>query len=173
MKSAWLFAFTCLFTATCSIAENPGKPNDVVPQPAGAAKLEFSQPQTVTNVGAGAMLAGRFDCGNDGSVYVLLQGNVAGTNADPVSQDGLALLGVHPDGAVKSFPWWAVPEFSGISMPQSVFVGNEHVYVLVRGGSVSEQQEHAAQSQLVLKFDTKGNAGVSVQVPRQAEQAAA
>jgi len=157
MKSAWCLALACLIATRCAISQELGRVTDAAPKVVPTASFEFSKPQAIANVGADAMLAGRFDCGSNGSVYALVQGKVSGSNADPERQDGVALLGVHPDAAITSFPWWSVSGFAEISIPRSVFVGNGHVYLLVTAKRDSEQQEHIGRSFLILKFDTNGN----------------
>ena len=157
MKMALLFTFAFLVAANCAMAQDRGKVDDAAPMPVRISRLEFSRPKTIANVGSDAAYLENFRCANDGSAYIFVNGTVSGTNADPDRQNLAALLGVHPDGTVTSFPWWSVPEFSSMSMPQSVFVGNEHVYVLDRGRRISKEQERTPLSPVVLKYDTAGN----------------
>lgn len=156
MRAGRCFIFTFLLATSCALAQEVGAVSDVARKLASTARFEFSRPQSVVSLGPGAMVAGRFDCGDNGSVYAPVQGDVSGTNADPKRRDGLALIGIRPNGATRSFPWWSVPGYKAISTPQSIFVGNDHLYLLVRGTKVSEQQEKI-RSSLILKFDTSGN----------------
>lgn len=157
MKMALRFTFAFLVAANCAMAQDLGKVDDAAPIPVRTSRLEFSKPNTIANIGADATYLDNFRCADDGSAYIFVNGNVSGTNADPDRQNLAALLGVHPDGTVTSFPWWSVPEFSWMSTPQSVFVGNEHVYVLDRGRRISKEQERTPLSPVVLKYDTAGN----------------
>ena len=157
MKMALCFTFAFLVAANCTMAQDRIKVDDAAPIPARISRLEFSKPKTIANIGADAAYLENFRCADDGSAYMFVNGTVSGTNADTDRQNLPAFLGVHPDGTVTSFPWWSVPEFSSMSMPQSVFVGNEHVYVLVRGRRISKEQERTPLSPVILKYDMAGN----------------
>jgi hypothetical protein len=162
----WWFAFTYLTAVTFVTAQEPSKPTGAAPEPANRASLEFSMPETIKNLGPGAMVAGRFDCGDNGTIYALVQGAVTGTNADPKPDGEFALLGIHPDGAVRSFPWWAAPGFSRILTIRSTFVGNGQVFLLVRGERANEGHGLTARSEAVLKFDANGILKDSVALAR-------
>ena len=109
----------CLLAGACSQAQDKeaGKAT-------AAPKLEFSNPRAVEDLDVAPMIVGRLDCGGDGSIYTLIDGYA-------LNSERLALLSVHPDGTVTSFPWRSAPGFADISMPKSIFVGNGRVYVLV------------------------------------------
>lgn len=111
-----------------------------------APKLEFSNPRAVEDLDVAPMIVGRLDCSDDGSIYTLMDGYA-------LSSEKLALLAIHPDGTVTSFPWRSAPGFADISMPKSIFVGNGRVYVLVNAESKSAKQEHRSHYPLVLAFD--------------------
>jgi hypothetical protein len=157
MKMALRFTFAFLVASNCAMAQDHGKVDDAAPIPVRASRLEFSKPKTIANIGSDATYLENFRCADDGSAYIFVNGTVVGTNADPDRQNLPALLGVHPDSTVTSFPWWSVPEFSWMSPPRSVFVGNEHVYVLDRGRRISKEEERTPVSPVVLKYDMAGN----------------
>jgi hypothetical protein len=95
-------------------------------------------------------IVGRLDCGDDGSIYTLIDGYA-------LNSERLALLAIHPDGAVTNFPWRSAPGFADISMPKSIFVGNGRVYVLANAESKSAKRAHRSRYPLVLAFDKEGS----------------
>jgi hypothetical protein len=135
----------CLLAGACSQAQDKeaGKAT-------AAPKLEFSNPRAVEDLDVAPMIVGRLDCGDDGSIYTLIDGYA-------LNSERLALLSVHPDGTVTSFPWRSAPGFADISMPKSIFVGNGRVYVLVNAESNSAKQAHRSRYSLVLAFDKDGS----------------
>jgi hypothetical protein len=142
------FAFAPFAAAQQSASAEAGGPSG---KPALAA-LEFSKPKAVEGLGPGSMIAGRFDCGEDGSIYTLVAGDAP--EGDPESH--VSLLGIHSDGTATSFPWWSVPGFTKVTGPGAIFTGNKHVYVLVRAESGSEQNERSSTYPAILVFNLSG-----------------
>jgi hypothetical protein len=129
---------------------DPGKAGSRSIQQAALAALEFSKPQLVEDVGAGAMIAGRFDCDPGGSIYTLMMGVTGG---DPDSH--LALMAIRPDGTTTNFSWWSAPGLAAVSAPpKSIFVGNGHVYVLA--WAAEEQEGRKSKYPAVLIFNGDG-----------------
>jgi hypothetical protein len=124
-------------------------------KPVGVVTLEFSKPKIVEDLNAGAMIAGRFDCSDDGSVYTLIDGYAL--NGGTTLNERLALVGIHPDGTVTNFQWRSVPGFTDISLPKSIFVGNGHEYVLVNAESKAAKQGYMSRYPVILTFDMKGS----------------
>jgi hypothetical protein len=135
----------CLLAVACSQAQDTeaGKAS-------AAPRLEFSNPRAVEDLGVAPMIVGRLDCSDDGSIYTLINGYA-------LNRDRLALLAIHVDGTVTSFPWRSAPGFADISMPKSIFVGNGRVYVLVNAERKSAKQAHGSSYPLVLAFDKEGS----------------
>jgi hypothetical protein len=128
MRSAGFLLLLGLSVGACSIAQDgpAGYVNGLpalTPRPA-AAELQFSKPIVIEDLNAAPSLIGKLPCGEDGSVYSLVDGYA-------LSNERLALLAIHPDGTVTSFPYRSVPGFTNISEPKSIFVGNGRVYVLI------------------------------------------
>jgi hypothetical protein len=76
-------------------------------------KLAYSNAKTVEDLDVAPMIAERLDCGDDGSIYTLMDGYA-------LSSERPALLAIHPDGTVTSFSWRSAPEFTHIMAPQSI-----------------------------------------------------
>lgn len=144
MRMLQNLVLTCLLAGACSQAQDTD-----ARKPSAAPKLEFSNPRAVEDLDVALMIVGRLDCGDDGSIYTLIDGHA-------LNSERLALLAIHPDGTVTSFPWRSAPGFVDISMPKSIFVGNGRVYVLVSAESKSAKQEHRRYP-LVLTFDKEGS----------------
>ncbi len=157
MKSPTMLAFFCVvFTPFTSAQQTAQATTGGIADPAGKqigpAALEFSKPQLVEGVEAGSMIAGRFDCSEDGSVYTVVAADAL--QGDPDSH--LAILAVHPGGTTTAFSWWSVPGLANVSGPNAIFAGNEHLYVLVRAESATGQNEPAPRYPTVLTFNLNG-----------------
>jgi hypothetical protein len=51
-----------------------------------------------------------------------------------------------------------------VSIPESTFVGNGHIYVLATGTKASEKQDHTSRSRLIVKLDKRGRVEDTVQL---------
>jgi hypothetical protein len=130
-------------------------------EPQSSATLEFAAPKSVEDLAPSPMVVGRFDCGNDGTIYTFIDGYALNDGATP--HDRVALLGIHPTGSVTNFPLHSVPGYD-TSQPISSFAGNGHVYVLVHGRPKSAEQDGIAPLSLILVFDTDGSLTKTVAV---------
>jgi hypothetical protein len=125
------------------------------PEQAANSSLEFSRPKIIADLNARPTIAGRFDCSDDGSIYTFIDG-YAPNNSGPTPKERLALLAIHPDGSVTSFPWRFANGFSNISRPKSVFVGNGRVYVLVEGSRDPAAEGQNSFYPIALAFNQAG-----------------
>jgi hypothetical protein len=160
MRIAQYVALLFLSAGVCATAQDPaaGEPTavlNVLPQSTSVASLKFSSPSPVVDLDGTPTDWGRFDCSEDGSIYTVIDGYALNSGANPNGR--LALVAIHPDGSVTSFPWRTIPGFTNISLPKSIFVGNGHVYVLVNGDRESAANNRILRYALVLMFDARGS----------------
>ena len=130
--------------SAAAVSSEPGRPN--------LATLEFSKPKSVEGVGPGSMIAGRFECGEDGSIYALMAGDAP--KGDPDSH--VALMGIRSDGTATSFPWWSAPGLTKVTGPNAIFTGNRRVYVLVKARGGSEAANDPSAHPVMLTFNQEG-----------------
>jgi hypothetical protein len=159
MRTLKYLALMCVCSGACSVAQDTidGKASGIsslAPAAAQVAELEFSKPTTVQDLDSGSMIAGRFDCSGDGSVYTLIDGYALSAETAPGGK--LALMAIRPDGSITNFSWRSVHGFINISLPISIFVGNDLVYVLVNGAKRSAAQGYMSNYPLILAFDNQG-----------------
>lgn len=160
MRMSQYLVLMCLCAGACANAQDTeivkaGGMSALGQKSVVVVAIEFSKPKIVEDLNAGSMIAGRFDCSNDGSIYTLIDGYAL--NIGTALNERLALLGIHPDGTVTSLPWRLVPGFTDVSLPKSIFVGNGHEYVLVNAERKTAKPGYVSRYPLVLTFDVKGS----------------
>jgi hypothetical protein len=152
MRSPIVLCIALLTVAQCAVGQQSAPVVAGEPGKSNLAAFEFSKPKSVEGVGPGSMIAGRFECGEDGSIYALLAGDAP--KGDPDSH--VALMGIRSDGTTTSFPWWSAPGFTKVTGPNAIFTGNGHVYVLVKARGGSEADDHPSAHPAMLTFNQEG-----------------